>query len=109
MESNTIKVKEQIQNHLEKKKNIRRSLTSSLEINLAEAPQEETRDSYHFTSTFVAGVGSGALSSIICAPLDLIRTRMQVWGDISLKTPATPSSVFHEILQKEGYQGLFRG
>lgn len=109
MESNTIKVKEQIQNRLEKKKNIRRSLTSSLEINLAEAPQEETRDSYHFTSTFAAGVGSGALSSIICAPLDLIRTRMQVWGDISLKTPATPSSVFHEILQKEGYQGLFRG
>ena len=111
MESNTIKMKEGINERVSKRNNIRRSLTSSLEINLAEAPTDEPRDSYHFISTFTAGVGSGALSSIICAPLDLIRTRMQVWGEISLQAnvPATPSGVFKEIMAKEGYTGLFRG
>lgn len=33
-------------------------------------------------SSLVAGVGSGALSSILCAPLDLVRVRMQVWGQV---------------------------
>lgn len=44
--------------------------------------QKQQRDHVHYLSTLFAGVGSGALSSFICAPLDLIRTRMQVWGDI---------------------------
>ena len=34
-------------------------------------------------SSLVAGAGSGALASIVCAPLDLIRTRLQVWGELT--------------------------
>ena len=76
-------------------------------------------DRTHFIATFVAGVGSGALASIICAPLDLMRTRMQVWGDIEKKSTSTggngcggsngPKAAFSQIIQKEGWIGMFRG
>ncbi|KAG7354514.1 mitochondrial carrier protein [Nitzschia inconspicua] len=64
------------------------------------------RDRSHYMSTLAAGVGSGALASIVCAPLDLWRIRMQVWGDIS---SAKASTAFQEILEKEGWKGMFRG
>jgi len=44
--------------------------------------QHQRRDHVYYLSVLFAGAGSGALSSFICAPLDLIRTRMQVWGEI---------------------------
>ena len=31
-------------------------------------------------SSLIAGCSSGALSSVLCAPLDLVRTRLQVSG-----------------------------
>jgi solute carrier family 25 (mitochondrial folate transporter), member 32 len=71
------------------------------------------RDRAHFTATFIAGVGSGALASIVCAPLDLMRTRMQVWGDIQKKSGGNvsdgPKAAFTQIIEKEGWKGMFRG
>jgi hypothetical protein len=71
------------------------------------------RDHVHYLSTLFAGVGSGALSSFICAPLDLIRTRMQVWGEIQdkqgNKKKITPGEAFRAIIKKEGPKGIFRG
>ena len=75
--------------------------------------QVQQRDHVHFLSTLFAGVGSGALSSFICAPLDLIRTRMQVWGEIQdkqgNKKKITPGEAFRTIIKKEGPKGIFRG
>ena len=99
--------------------------------------QQRQRDHVHYLSTLFAGVGSGALSSFICAPLDLIRTRMQVWGDIqqqqqqkaiagahdtqqhgksskfyrkrAIPSIGSPSEAFRAILKKEGPKGMFRG
>jgi solute carrier family 25 (mitochondrial folate transporter), member 32 len=62
------------------------------------------RNRSHYMSTLAAGVGSGALASIICAPLDLWRIRMQVWGDNE-----STKAAFQEILKKEGWRGMFRG
>ena len=75
------------------------------------------RDSSYYISTLCAGVGSGMCSSIICAPLDLVRTRLQVWGNIAVRSPqktmttlpSTPMQVVQDILNKEGPKGLFRG
>jgi len=79
-------------------KQVRRSLsTGSLELNFQQEQQEQEqhrqrneheRDHIHYFSTLLAGVGSGALSSFVCAPLDLVRTRMQVWGDIQQEQKA---------------------
>jgi solute carrier family 25 (mitochondrial folate transporter), member 32 len=66
------------------------------------------RDRSHYMSTLAAGVGSGALASVVCAPLDLWRIRMQVWGDISSSQSSTKAA-FQEILNKEGWKGMFRG
>lgn len=67
------------------------------------------RDAGHFVSTFLGGVGSGVLSSFVCAPLDLIRTRIQVWGDVGAGSKMTPLRAFREIIEKEGWRGMFCG
>lgn len=68
------------------------------------------------SSSLISGVGSGTLSSIVCAPLDLVRTRMQVAGDLrqSSKMSADLSqlsirSTLRDIISTDGVQGCFRG
>ena len=83
------------------------------------------RDSVTILSTFAGGLGSGFLSSIVCAPLDLLKTRLQVWNDVMGSTSTNASanpvslgqqnarpSIFHiinDIIKREGPVGLFRG
>eukprot|EP00934_Nitzschia_sp_Nitz4_P003535 Nitzschia sp. Nitz4//scaffold282_size24342//23663//24640//NITZ4_008357-RA/size24342-processed-gene-0.29-mRNA-1//1//CDS//3329545635//3525//frame0 len=85
---------------------LKRAATGLAVINLKN--EEPVRDSAHFYSTFAAGAGSGIFSGIICAPLDLMRTRLQALGGIR-GTPTHPGVAFQEILQNEGWPGLFRG
>lgn len=66
------------------------------------------RDAAYIWSSLVAGVGSGALASIVCAPLDLLRTRMQVWGEMSQKK-ISAMDFLKSIQQTEGAIGYFRG
>lgn len=63
-------------------------------------------------SSLTAGVGSGALSSIICAPLDLIRTRIQVMGSIPSARNSLRVSIYcalRDVVAIEGIKGCFRG
>jgi solute carrier family 25 folate transporter 32 len=87
--------------------NIRHQSTGGSRV-LTVKDEPHTRGFDHLLSTFSAGAGSGALASVICAPLDLIRTRMQVWSDVDM-AGTTPKKAFQEILQKEGWRGMFRG
>ncbi len=82
-----------------------------------------TRDQADTFASLLAGFGSGTLSSIACAPLDLIRTRMQVMGDLKqknntkncmVKTSSTRYNVgivrgLKDIIEAEGIRGCFRG
>mmetsp|Transcript_32485 Transcript_32485/g.65815 ORF Transcript_32485/g.65815 Transcript_32485/m.65815 type:complete len:481 (+) Transcript_32485:5974-7416(+) len=75
----------------------------------------------HMISSLAAGVGSGVLASCVCAPLDLIRTRMQVMGDVRShgapiangRASQLPSlSVYKalaDIVRQDGIRGCFRG
>jgi hypothetical protein len=94
------------------------------------------RDPIYMWSSLAAGVGSGALASLICAPLDLVRTRMQVWGQVvrsSASAAATAAGasaasaaaagaaaqqaqkslgltgMLRDIIQRDGWRGCFRG
>lgn len=61
------------------------------------------------TSSVFAGLGSGAISSVVCAPLDLIRTRVQVMGN---SRPISYNNMYRslkEIFHQEGFRGCFRG
>jgi len=69
-------------------------------------------DTLHFYSSLIAGVGSGALSTVLCAPLDLVRTQLQVWGDLHQGRRGTISiipALLKETIQREGWKGCFRG
>jgi solute carrier family 25 folate transporter 32 len=69
------------------------------------------RDYVHLYSSLLAGAGSGALASITCAPLDLVRTRLQVWGERRGQMGAIQiiPQMIREIVAKEGWRGCFRG
>jgi len=63
-----------------------------------------------FTINILSGMGSGTLSAVAVAPLDLIKTRMQVVGSLSHVTE-TPTifRTLRSIVQTEGYAACFRG
>lgn len=78
----------------------------------------------HMTSSFLAGIDSGVVASVFCAPLDLVRTRMQVMGEVKSAAAAAgrnvaapdariPSlSVYRaiaDIIKEDGFRGCFRG
>lgn len=69
------------------------------------------RDYVHLYSSLIAGAGSGALASVTCAPLDLVRTRLQVWGERRGQMGAVSliPNMIQEIVAKEGWRGCFRG
>ena len=76
--------------------------------------RKATRDlalQQNFVSSLAAGVGSGLLASVVCAPLDLLRTRMQVAGGLQ-GTPAHSTKIMtslKEIYLTDGMRGCFRG
>lgn len=63
----------------------------------------------------VAGMGSGAISSVACAPLDLIRTRMQVMGGLDgngskqLHSRKGMLCTLKDVIAQDGFKGCFRG
>eukprot|EP00584_Thalassiosira_punctigera_P014798 CAMPEP_0172553582 /NCGR_PEP_ID=MMETSP1067-20121228/51282_1 /TAXON_ID=265564 ORGANISM="Thalassiosira punctigera, Strain Tpunct2005C2" /NCGR_SAMPLE_ID=MMETSP1067 /ASSEMBLY_ACC=CAM_ASM_000444 /LENGTH=380 /DNA_ID=CAMNT_0013341793 /DNA_START=490 /DNA_END=1632 /DNA_ORIENTATION=- len=75
------------------------------------AATENLADRQNFFSSLIAGVGSGSLASVVCAPLDLVRTRMQVAGGLegaSANKIRVIKSI-HEIYLSDGVRGCFRG
>ena len=70
------------------------------------------RDPIYLWSSLVAGAGRGALASVICAPLDLIRTRLQVWTAVKGskgEAASTLPRMLNDIIKSEGWRGCFRG
>lgn len=83
-----------------------------------------TQTQQNSIASILSGIGSGTLSSIICAPLDLVRTRMQVMGDLHRKSneinvskeskfQSRPSvgliQSLRDIVKADGLRGCFRG
>uniref|UniRef100_A0A0E0JJH2 Uncharacterized protein n=1 Tax=Oryza punctata TaxID=4537 RepID=A0A0E0JJH2_ORYPU len=59
-------------------------------------------------SSFCGCVGAGVISATVLCPLDVIKTRMQVYGlPSNLSSTAPPG--FQHILKNEGLPGLYRG
>ena len=80
-----------------------RRQTMSKHSNKKDAPQRS------FHTSIIAGVSSGIVSSVLCAPLDLVRTRLQVWGELQTTKPQYIFGMLGDIFRKEGLKGCFRG
>jgi NAD-dependent SIR2 family protein deacetylase len=99
------------------------SLQGSIQLNTcsgchdnATPRKHDTRDRIDAYSSLIAGLSSGAISSTICAPLDLVRTRIQVMGEIVKIQQGQPHPKDHiavkmiqDIIQRDGLAGCFRG
>lgn len=87
----------------------------SQQVLLATSSKGQARKSDIHQQTFYhnlfAGVCSGTATSIVCAPLDLLRTRMQVLGDLASasSTPRAAWAMIRHMWQTEGVAGYFRG
>ena len=71
------------------------------------------RDPIFRYSSLTAGIASGIVSSLVVAPLDLIRTRLQVFHHHQNFAPTSTSSsawrMLRDIIHREGVKGCFRG
>mmetsp|Transcript_34180 Transcript_34180/g.82639 ORF Transcript_34180/g.82639 Transcript_34180/m.82639 type:complete len:406 (+) Transcript_34180:242-1459(+) len=74
-------------------------------------PKKVSEVGPNFVSSLIAGVGSGSLASVVCAPLDLVRTRMQVAGGLQGKSAHNAKIIksIREIYLSDGVRGCFRG
>jgi solute carrier family 25, member 39/40 len=66
--------------------------------------------------SFVAGAGAGMLAATITTPMDVVKTRRQIFSALGTDIGSGPSngngstpSVMRAIFREEGLQGLFRG
>ena len=56
-----------------------------------------------------AGTISGAISALICNPLDLVKTRLQLDGSHARGTAGGAPELWRGIVREEGLKGLWRG
>ena len=69
------------------------------------------QDKNSLSISMFAGMGAGTLCTVLCAPLDVVKVRLQIQG--SIKTPhkynGSVLSVLRVIYREEGVRGVFRG
>jgi solute carrier family 25 folate transporter 32 len=77
------------------------------------ANNDNTNKNRKSSTSLVAGLGSGVITCILCAPLDCIKVRIQVQGSISsLQNRNKYNGIMgsaRKIFKEEGYRGFYRG
>lgn len=63
-----------------------------------------------FMISLVSGVGAGLFCTVVCAPLDVVKIRLQVQGSLGIhKYTGGSLSMIRTIYKEEGLRGVFRG
>ena len=60
-------------------------------------------------SHFLAGSMAGLAQSVICSPMELIKTRLQVQQNMAIQKYRTPTECLSHIWKNDGFKGIFRG
>jgi solute carrier family 25 carnitine/acylcarnitine transporter 20/29 len=60
-------------------------------------------------SHFVAGSMAGICQSVICSPMELVKTRLQLQQTGAAQKYRTPTDCLQHIWKQEGFRGIFRG
>jgi len=98
------------------------STSSSSQAQIRSIKKDSNDKTKYMISSLFAGIGSGAISSVACAPLDLVRTRLQVMGSLSeaekkassVGVGENPKNIsltraLKDVYTREGFKGCFRG
>lgn len=60
--------------------------------------------------SMISGMGAGVLCTILCAPLDVVKVRMQIQGALKIhKYEGNIVGMLGGIYREEGIRGIFRG
>lgn len=57
----------------------------------------------------IAGAGGGVVCTLVCSPLDVVKTRLQIQTHIGIKKYSGLSGAFSTIWREEGVRGLYKG
>ncbi|KAJ2962382.1 hypothetical protein NQZ79_g2555 [Umbelopsis isabellina] len=68
-------------------------------------------DLSEFNKSFLAGATAGMIAAAVTTPFDVVKSRRQVDAgrDVPMFRDIRVPSMLRQIVQQEGYQGLFRG
>jgi solute carrier family 25 folate transporter 32 len=62
------------------------------------------------SASILGGISAGIISTIICAPLDVAKLRMQVQGALGIfRYTGSPLRIVRDIYKEEGVRGPYRG
>lgn len=74
-----------------------------------EEPSKRSPTNSAMKSVF-AGAGAGVITAVVCAPLDVIKIRLQIQGSLGLhEYGGNARSMLKKIYTEEGVAGLFKG
>lgn len=73
--------------------------------------QRRTANPDSLYSHFLAGSAAGLAQSIVCSPMELIKTRLQLQDNLprAAERFSGPMDCTRAIWRREGYRGIFRG
>ena len=85
-------------------------LDDDLFYNLRKIDDVSGETSLGMRATLLCGAASGTISTLITFPFDTIRRRMQIQNlHIPIEERQTAKQQFRQLLQKEGFRGIYRG
>ncbi|CAO2205104.1 unnamed protein product [Urochloa humidicola] len=70
-------------------------------------PESSTSEPPSYTSVALAGVGTGALQTLILSPVELVKIRLQL--EAAGHHHHGPVDMARDILRREGLRGIYRG
>ena len=73
------------------------------------AAEKEKLSGLNSFRSLISGGGAGVFSTVICAPLDVAKVRMQVQGSLGISKYTGTVSAIQLIYREEKLQGLFKG
>uniref|UniRef100_A0ACD5VC52 Uncharacterized protein n=1 Tax=Avena sativa TaxID=4498 RepID=A0ACD5VC52_AVESA len=70
-------------------------------------PRTSTSEPPSYTSVALAGVGTGALQTLILSPVELVKIRLQL--EAAGRKHRGPVDMARDIIRREGVRGVYRG
>ena len=74
--------------------------------------QQNCDDPLRLSQIFIAGLGAGVATTVVTAPMELVKLRLQIQGSISSQTKPEYSGALDcaiKIYERQGIRGLYRG